>query len=59
MGANFIYQSKTEEERIENTARVFEKLLNRKLEDLGSNYRISYGFYDTPKADPANVDLVS
>ena len=42
MAVNFIYQSKSEEERIQNSTKIFEDLVNQKLRNSGSKYQIKY-----------------
>ncbi|MCL2018615.1 MAG: hypothetical protein FWG70_02555 [Oscillospiraceae bacterium] len=37
-----VYKSKTKEELIQNTGKVFEEILNKKLRDMGSEYQIKF-----------------
>ena len=57
MGANFIYQSNDPEERLRNAIRIFEGLVNSKLEDAGADYRISYGITPEPYAPDFTISM--
>jgi hypothetical protein len=42
MGAKFIYQSKTEDEMIKNTARAWEVIINQELKNFNSDYFVMF-----------------